>query len=476
MSGAMLVAALAGCAPNTGGEANNNSQTQGVEISWGIAKPKSETDMKAYETVVENYNKENTKNVTVKINYVEYTDDAQYNTWLSSQLMGGVAPEVVGTWYTPAVENYRKGLVRDLSPELAEKNPYSGSEEAWQDLYSEGLLNQSMDNLSNAIPSVPLSTVAVKIFYNKTLFEQAGIDEIPETFTEFMDLCQNLQDQGIVPFIVPNQSAADNVFNWLHRMFMDQMIDGLVGDIDTSGNEQVELNEICAAFDKGQIDLTKEPWNAPLPLIKEFSQYWYPGYNGLDTATVNDLFMRGEGAMVMNTGPTLKTFLDNPDIDFEIGYFTFPYLTKEDSPLACEKIYEMGGAPQSSQCIPAAVTGEKLEAAMDFLQYLSSEKAAAVFAEQLWWVPPFKEVSGMPEVMKDMYIEGATSKLRLLAPQTDQLLYQDDTKLGQLYLEDQITAEEFNATLQKDLEDSVTQLKETNGWSSENNWGAAQEN
>jgi len=457
--------------PSDGTGQVQKSVDKPIEITWGISKPGDENAQEAYEEVVEKYNSENTGNVIVKMNYVEYTDDAQYNTWLSSQLMGGVAPEVVATWYTPATENFRKGLVRDLSDVLAKPNPYQDTGKAWQDSFSEGLLNQSMDNLSNAIPSIPMATVAVKIFYNKDIFKQCGITELPSNFTELMNVCQKIQDQGTVPFIVPNQSAADNVFNWLHRMFMDQMIDEIVTQLDLSGNEQVELNEICAGFSRGQINLTQEPWNGALPLIKDFSQYWYPGYNGINASTALDLFVKGEGAMLMNTGNTLKTFDSNPDIPFEIGYFTFPYLTKTDSPFACEKIYEMGGAPQASQCIPSAVTGEKLDAAIDFLQYLSSEKAAAIFAEKCWWVPPFKQVSSLPEAMKDMYIEGNTSKLRLLAPQTDQLLYQDDTKLGQLYLEGNITEEEFSDRLQKDLEESVKQLMESNNWSEENEWG-----
>lgn len=254
-------------------------------------------------------------------------------------------------------------------------------------------------------------------------------------------------------------------------MFMDQLIDDKIGEIDLSSNGIVELNEICAAVDKKQIVLTEAPWSEALGLIKDFSQYWYPGYNGLDGQTAKDLFMRGEGAMLMNTGMVLKDFQENPDIDFEIGYFAFPYLTKEDSQYACEKVYEMGGAPQCSQCIPSVVADEKLDAAIDFLYFLSSSKGVSVFAEKVWWVPPFKNVTGMPEVMKDMKIEGNTSKLRLLAPQTDQLLYQDDTKLAQLYLDGAITEEEFNSTLQLDLESSVEQLKSSNGWSEENNWG-----
>lgn len=77
--------------PSDGTGQVQKSVDKPIEITWGISKPGDENAQEAYEEVVEKYNSENTGNVIVKMNYVEYTDDAQYNTWLSSQLMGGVA-------------------------------------------------------------------------------------------------------------------------------------------------------------------------------------------------------------------------------------------------------------------------------------------------------------------------------------------------------------------------------------------------
>ena len=37
----------------------------------------------------------------------------------------------------------------------------------------------------------------VGFFYNKDLFQQAGITETPGTWTEFMEACQKLKDAGI---------------------------------------------------------------------------------------------------------------------------------------------------------------------------------------------------------------------------------------------------------------------------------------
>ena len=174
--------------------------------------------------------------------------------------------------------------------------------------------------------------------------------------------------------------------------------------------------------------------------------------------------------MIMETGNTLKSFIENPDRKFEVGFFSFPYLTKADSPNAVETLYEMGGAPQQDFSIPSSVKGDKLKAAVDFLQFLASEKGAALFADGFWWTSPIKDAA-LPDQLEGMYIEGKTSSLRLLAPQTNQKLYQDDTMVGQLYLDGKVTDQEFNATLEKDLKESVDQLKKQNDWNESNGWG-----
>jgi len=455
---------------SSGESPSSSSQPDKVTtIKWGVKKPTLESDEAVYEKIIQAY-MDQKPNVKVELAYTEYTDDAQWNTWLTSQLIGGVAPEVVMNWQIPAMEHYRKNLVIDLKPYLDKNNPYDSRDRSWWDSFANGLINQNMDNTNGAVPSVPLSTVAVKVFYNKALFDKAGISKAPVTYSELLEASEKLKAADIVPFIVPNKSPGDNVLNWIHRMFMDQMIEPVIPELDLNQSGLIDLNEIVAGTSKGIIDLTKSPWKDSLPLITQFSQYWYPGYNGIDNATAEDLFIKQEGAMFMALGHTLRKFVDNPDMKFEVGFFSFPYLTKENSPLAVEKLYEMGGAPLNNHSIPSSAKGDKLEAAVDFLQFLASDKGLAYFTEGLWWTSPLKDAK-LPEKMAGMFIEGNTSQLRLLAPATNQKLYQNDTMLGQLYLEGKVTAEEFSEALQKDLVETTTQLMKQNDWNESTGWG-----
>jgi raffinose/stachyose/melibiose transport system substrate-binding protein len=455
-----------GSTPAAGGSKEASAP---VTITWGLHKPKQEAEEKVYNKIITEYNKVNPK-VQVKLAFTEYTDAAQWNTWLNAQLIGGAAPDLVSMLYVPAMENFRKGLVVDLKPYLDKPNPFDSKPRSWWDSFSSGLINQNMDNTNRAVPSVPLATVAVKVFYNKELFDKAGIKSTPKTYSELIEISEKLKTAGTAPFIAPNKSPADNVMNWLHRMFMDQMIEPLIPQLDKDKNGLVELNEIVAGTKAGIIDLDKSPWSDSVNIIKGFSKYWYPGYNGIDNMTALDLFIKQQGAMIMQTGDNLRKIIDNPDRKFEVAFFPFPNLTKKDSPHAVEKLYEMGGAPQQTFAIPNSVKGEKLDAAVNFLQYLSSEKGAALFAEGFWWSSPIKDAV-LPDKLKGMFIEGNTSSLRLLAPTNSQKLFQNDTMIGQLFLEGKVTDKEFNAQLNKDLKEAVDQISKQNNWNEANGWG-----
>ena len=53
----------------------------------------------------------------------------------------------------------------------------------------------------------------------------------------------------------------------------------------------------------------------------------------------------------------------------------------------------------------------------------------------------------------------------------DQTFFEDSVLFGQLYIGDNISLEEYLKELQNSLKDMAVRLKETNGWSEENNYG-----
>ena len=141
------------------------------------------------------------------------------------------------------------------------------------------------------------------IFYNKDLFEQAGIEKEPETWQDFVDCAAKLKAIGVEPYL----DDADNVHNLAQDLYQCSVI-------SQEPDADVQINEGKATF--------QEKYTEPLKL-------WYDDmiasglYSqmalGLNSDQVIDMFANGEVAM-MHGGPwTIATIEQtNPEMNYDI--------------------------------------------------------------------------------------------------------------------------------------------------------------
>lgn len=443
------------------------------EVRWSPEKPISirfaalvdmEREWTAYQKVVEAY-KEVQPNVQVELVQMQWEDA---RTWQTMQLMGGTMPEVFRSKLSWAVEDYNKGQIMALNDLFAAPNPYTDTP-TMEDFYADNVIDQLLASCKDFI-AVCNHVSVVKTFYNKDIFDAAGVEQLPTTWNEFMEVCQKIQDAGYVPFAFANSKPADNLYNWCERLLTYQLIEEIISQIDLNGSDSIEANEFCYGIDQGLIDITQEPYCQVFPMIKEWSQYWSRGYNAIDSETAQQMFIRGEAAMYLGF-PTLVQDMQDMGVELNYGVFSFPMLTKENSQYACEKYYEMGGNVTEVYCIPSTASGEKLEAAQDFLYFLSSPAAMKILADEAAYMPTAKDASLISESLKGWEPVGNTVRMNIYGPAIDQRFSDDTVMFGQLYLEGAITIEEYLSEMQTSLLDMCERLKQTNGWSPENNYG-----
>ena len=141
------------------------------------------------------------------------------------------------------------------------------------------------------------------IFYNKDLFEQAGIEKEPETWQEFVDCATKLKAIGVEPYL----DDADNVHNLAQDLYQCSVI-------SQEPDADVQINEGRSTF--------QEKYTEPLKL-------WYDDmiagglYSqmalGLNSDQVIDMFANGEVAM-MHGGPWNIATIEqkNPDMNYDI--------------------------------------------------------------------------------------------------------------------------------------------------------------
>ena len=402
-------------------------------------------------------------NVEVEIVPMDWENQ---RNWLTMQLTGGTAPEVFHSKLPWAMDDYNKGMILNLNDVMKAKNPYTDTE-TWEEFFAPTVIEQMQAVSPDYFCTCNFMSI-VKLFYNKSMFEQAGITQLPETWNEFMDVQKKLKEAGFAPFAFPNSKPADNLYNWVERLLTYQVVEDIIPELDVNGSGSVENNEIVRGIDLDLINIENSPYKDVFPILKDWSQYWAEGYNAIDSTTSQQMFIRQEAAMMLG-GPDVVQNMADMGADFEYGVFAFPYLTKENSEYACEASYEMGASVAEVYCIPSNLEGEQQKAAIDFLQFLGSPKAMEICAEQMYFMPTAAEP--VTDSLKGWEPEGRTVKLNLYGPAVDQTFFEDSVLFGQLYISEDISLEEYLGEMQTSLKDMAERLKETNGWNEENNYG-----
>ncbi|WP_130836169.1 extracellular solute-binding protein [Lachnoclostridium sp. Marseille-P6806] len=158
---------------------------------WDIATESPTKDIQ--EDAVQRFMKDY-PNITVEQTHMQ---NDNYKQQLVVAMSSGQAPDMYMHWGGgPMAEYYRSGFVNDLT-ELYNTYDHPAFIDA-------AAAQASYDGKLLAIPYGGLSGCG--IFYNKTIFENVGIDKAPETIDELEKVCQTLKDAGYTPFSLANAS------------------------------------------------------------------------------------------------------------------------------------------------------------------------------------------------------------------------------------------------------------------------------
>ena len=159
----------------------------------------------------------------VEFNFEEIPTTDAFNQKIKLLISSGDLPDIVFNGGNNIVELAAKsGKVADLTP-------YFEADPEWKALFDETSLE--FNTVDGKIYGVPVSKEISYIYYNKELFEQAGI-EAPDvafaTWDEFFEVCDKLKEAGITPL---GMDSADS--GWLTNLWMS----ALIGTNGEAGNE-----------------------------------------------------------------------------------------------------------------------------------------------------------------------------------------------------------------------------------------------
>lgn len=142
-------------------------------------------------------------NVTIEITVLE---NEAFKTKLTTVMQSGDPPDIFQSWgggtFNQQVE---AGLLKDITADL-EADP------EWRDSFAPGALGVYSYQGKNY--GVPWDMGMVGFWYNKDLFEQAGIDAPPATWTEFLEDVQTLKAAGITPISIGEGDKWPGMHYW----------------------------------------------------------------------------------------------------------------------------------------------------------------------------------------------------------------------------------------------------------------------
>lgn len=356
---AMTVSALAGCGSNTAEETAESSTEEGSteeaaasadtgadgeKIVLNVINYHVGTDYAAeyYEYLFREFQKtEEGKNITFNFEEIPTTDS--YNQKIKLLISSGDLPDIVLNGGNNIVElAAESGKVADLTP-------YFDADPEWKATFDQSSLD--FNTVDGKIYGVPVSKEISYLYYNKTLFEQAGLtapDTAYETWDDFFAACDTLAAADITPL---GMDTAD--MGWLTNLWYS----GLIG---TNGEEGNKFMNSMYPTDYN-IPVVEE---AATTLQKMLADYTTADAVGGKYDTMATHFFNGEVAMFPNGPwmiPDIQSTEKAPEGFYdEVGVMLLPGYGMEMVPTPGDMV----GATDPAK-IDAAVAFLKFETSLD---------------------------------------------------------------------------------------------------------------
>ncbi|MDQ0338754.1 ABC-type glycerol-3-phosphate transport system substrate-binding protein [Caldalkalibacillus uzonensis] len=194
-----------------------------MQIVWATDSGRGE----AIQRIIDEFEKEHEH---IKVELLSSTDD---NQRLLTQILSGDAPEVLQIPYRTVRSLGTEGAFVDLTEAMADE----------QDNYYETLLE--LGSVDGRLYGFPWLGHTIQLVYNKTLFEEAGIDGPPDTWDELYEIAKQLTrdtngDGRIDQYGLGLVGQQHHDITWMVNMFVHQAGAELVRETDNG--YEVALN------------------------------------------------------------------------------------------------------------------------------------------------------------------------------------------------------------------------------------------
>lgn len=371
LAATMVVGALTGCGGNTLEEQSKTSS----DGSGGVATAEDEaTEMaavdevdgteitfwhsmggvngEAIDTLVERFNEENEYGITVTAQYQGEYDDSLNK--LKSAQIGNMGADLVQVYEIGTRFMIESGWIVPMQKMIdADNYDVSQIEENLAAYYT----------IDEQLYSMPFNSSTPIMYYNKDMFEAAGITEIPNSLEAVEEIGDQLQQEGGA-----GEAISLGIYGWFFEQFISKQ--GL--EYANNGNGREEAATAVAFDENGAAKNILEAWKSL------YDKGYAPNVGKGGDSGLAD-FSAGKSAITLGSTASLKQILQDVNGKFEVGTAYFPKVKSSD-----EGGVSIGGA---SLWALNNEDPKKQRATWEFVKFLISAESQAYWNAETGYFP-----------------------------------------------------------------------------------------
>ena len=287
-------------------EGGDSAEAEQMDVRVVSATTSGTVIYEKIDELCQNYMAEH-PNVTITF---EGLSSGELRTKLSVEFAAGSQPDVSWIPASYAREYTKSGQIIDWAPVI--------EEDAELKSYFSDVMWNNASNEDGQIMFCPSELSFDSLYYNKEIFEANGWTP-PETWTEFIALCDEINAAGLSPLV---NGGADSRFAWLASALLSR-----TGGLDnfkalTVGDAMTSWNDPAYGFVEA------------MEKFKEMVDHnaYYPGCMGMTATEADEVFARGEAVMYYEGAWKPANFEAAGGAEFiaKLGRVDFPIM--EDCP------------------------------------------------------------------------------------------------------------------------------------------------
>lgn len=337
-------------AENTTAEMADASDVDGTTISFWHSM--GGVNGEALDTLVKQFNEENEYGITVDAQYQGEYDDSLNK--LKSAQIGNMGADLVQVYEIGTRLMIDSGWIVPMQ-EMIDGDGYD--------------LSQIEPNLAayytidNELYSMPFNSSTPILYYNKDMFEKAGITEVPDSLEGIGEIGQQLLDNGGA-----GEAMSMGIYGW----FFEQLISKQGLEYANNGNGRKEAATAVAFDENGAAKNILTVW-------KDLNDKGFAPIVGKGGDAGLADFSAGKSAITLGSTASLKQILQDVNGKFEVGTAYFPKVSSSD-----EGGVSIGGA---SLWALDNQDPKKLRATWEFIKFLISPESQAYWNAQTGYFP-----------------------------------------------------------------------------------------